>query len=289
MGYIRQTYLADVLTEAGLTVVEIDDPVTGLPWQDHAAKSERERNYEPVGLMNHHTASVGNYPNTPWYPVGKLRLKCNLNIKPDGVVYVISAGYQYDSGYGDRRVLAAVSANIEAPTPTDTYSNGTPGGTNPGVLMNPWFIDIECDHPGDGRAITDTQYASLVRANAAILRYNGWGIHRLKGHLELTRRKIDPYWNYDRAAMRQIRRDTLDLLEADMTTPIPDPQFIPDWAIPYWEPYGDRFWHGNPPPPSASVTHYELANVIAKLGEGSKGDKGDTGIVEIFVDGRQVT
>ena len=60
MGYIRQTYLADVLTEAGLTVVEVDDPVTGLPWQDHAAKSEGERNYEPVGLMNHHTASVGN-------------------------------------------------------------------------------------------------------------------------------------------------------------------------------------------------------------------------------------
>ncbi len=217
MGYIRQTYLADILTTAGVAIVEVTDPVTDKPWQEHAAKQPGECTYEPVGLINHHTASVGHYPAGPWYPVDRLRLKCNLNIKPNGVVYVISAGYQYDSGYGDRRVLASVRSDRAAPKPTDTYNSaGKPAGPNPGVLLNPWFIDIECDHPGDGRPITDAQYEALIRTNAAILTHNSWGIHRLKGHLELTRRKTDPFWNQDRQAMNQVRIDTLNAMEDDM-------------------------------------------------------------------------
>ena len=219
MPYERQLYFKKICEDFGLPFVEVDDPVTGLPWQQHAARDETDRDYVPQGLVNHHTASVSNYPGEPWYPVDKLRTKCNVNIKPDGVVYLISSGYQYDTGYGDRHVLEAVAAGEKPPRPTDTYaSGGVPGGSNPGVLMNPWYIDIECDHPGDGRDITPEQYESLVLFNAGVLLEKGWNINHLIGHKESTRRKIDPFWNQDRNSMDAIRLDTLKVMESYMST-----------------------------------------------------------------------
>ncbi len=222
MPYEYQTYLKDVCIDFGVPYVEVDDPVTGAPWQSHAARGPAERDYVPYMLVNHHTASVNNYPDPPWYPVDRLRTKCNINIKPDGTAYLISAGYQYDTGYGDQDVLEAMVAGVEPPyPPTDTYtSGGVPGGSNPGVLFNPWAIDIECDHPGDGRDITDAQWDSLTRINAGILLHNGWDVHRLIGHGETTRRKIDPYWNDMRVRnnMNLIRFETQKLMEMYMNT-----------------------------------------------------------------------
>ena len=218
MPYERQLYFKDICLEFGIPFVEVTDPVSGLPWTEHAARHEGERDYVPQGLVNHHTASVSNYPATPWYPVDRLRTKCNVNIKPDGVVYLISSGYQYDTGYGDRHVLEAVAAGDVPPRPTDTYASGQPGGTNPGVLMNSWYMDVECDHPGDGRPITAEQYESLVLFNAGVLLEKGWNINHLIGHKESTRRKIDPFWNEDRNSMDAIRLDTLKVMETYMAT-----------------------------------------------------------------------
>ena len=218
MVYERQNYFKQICEDFGLPFVEVTDPVNGLPWTEHAAKMEGERTYAPQGLVNHHTASVGNYPATPWYPVDRLRTKCNVNIKPDGVVYLISSGYQYDTGYGDRFVLEAVADGDKPPRPTDTYVDGKPGGDNPGYLVNSYYIDIECDHPGDGRPITQDQYDSLVLFNAGVLLQNGWNINHLIGHKESTRRKIDPYWNNDRNTMDTIRFDTEKVMESYMAT-----------------------------------------------------------------------
>ena len=275
MSYERQLYFRDICEAFGLPFIEVDDPVTGLPWQLHAARSETERDYVPQGLINHHTASVRNYPEEPWYPVDKLRTKCNVNIKPDGVVYLISSGYQYDSGYGDRNVLQAVVDDVAAPRPTDTYVDGKPGGTNPGVLMNPWFIDIECDHPGDGRDIAAEQYESLVLFNAGVLLAKGWGVKQLKGHKELTRRKIDPYWNQDRNIMNLIRFDTEKAMRMYMSTfkDVPEDHLFFDeieWLA------GEGITKGCNPPendlfcPDAAVTRGQFAAMLFRYDQ-SKG------------------
>ena len=185
---MRLDWLAHDLRAAGLSVIEVPGWLTRsqLP----------ERYYKPEGVANHHTA-----PPVP-YPVNALLKSCNLNVKTDGTVYVISAGYQYDTGRGSSVVLNEVKR--------DTAPPGTAAarGLRDDYNANPYFVDVECDHPGDGSPIPAAQYDALICCNAVICQSMGWTANRVIGHLESTRRKIDPYWNDTRYSMPQIRTDT---------------------------------------------------------------------------------
>jgi hypothetical protein len=211
---MRLDWLADIHRDAGLTVVEH----TG--WKTRTMRPFSD--YTPVGLLNHHTAGssiLTDYPNPPYWSNSSLETKCNYTIRPDGVVSVLNAGWAFDSGYGDRKVLAAVQADQPAPAPTDTYnSSGNPAGSNPGLLMNRWYIDVEVQHRGDGTYIADVQRDALIRSNVAICAYMGWNpATRLIGHRESTTRKIDPRWSGFTNPMPQIRTDTGDAMALSET------------------------------------------------------------------------
>jgi hypothetical protein len=213
---VKLDWLADIHRDAGLTVVEH----TG--WKTRTLRPFDE--YTPVGLLNHHTAGssvLTNYPNPPYYLNGSLEDKCNITIRGDGTVVIVNAGWAADSGYGDAKVLAAVKADQPAPAPSDTYktlSPVTPGGTNPGVLGNAWFIDNEVQHLGNGTFIAAAQRDALIRSNAAILTHMGWDpATRLIGHREWTTRKVDPRWGGFTNPMPLIRQDTQGAMDMPLT------------------------------------------------------------------------
>lgn len=197
MSYRRLLELPDHLAMFGVDFITIDG------WQERAAKGEDERDYTPVGLLNHHTAGPA------WYPVSKLLTKCNLYIDPAGMVHVVSSGYQYDSGYGDPNVLYRVRNGLPIEPPQDTVVADRING-------NPWFIDIEVGHPGDGSPIPPAQRGALIRTNAAICHMMGFDpATQVIGHKEWTRRKIDPRWSSlgHPDSMDFIRIDTMRALE----------------------------------------------------------------------------
>lgn len=220
------TWLAEELMKAGLDVIEHDG------WRTRTLRSFDE--FTPVGLINHHTAGssvLPNYPDLPFYRNESLEEKCNLTIRPDGVVVCLNAGYAADSGFGDHGVLDAVREDREPPEPTDTYIDFdpvTPGGSNPGILGNRWFIDIEVQHLGNGDPVVAVQREALIVANAVICEQMGWDpLTRVIGHREWTSRKTDPRWDGTASPMPKIRADskqrpaiTVRGMEKTMSLPI---------------------------------------------------------------------
>lgn len=207
--------------EAGIPVVEWEGPhpSTGkhVKWRD--MQMPYSSPVTPVGILNHHTA-----PPVP-YPLDKLADRCNWSIRsPDGAVCIVNAGIAYDSGYGDPKVLDRVKTDqpVMGRTttwPTDFTADGRISGTR-------WYIDCEVQHPGDGSPLPEPMLHSLVVSDAAICEHYGWDpASRLLGHLEWTRRKIDPYWNGIVNSMPSIRLAVAAQLaawnqgDADMTTP----------------------------------------------------------------------
>lgn len=215
-------WLADVHRDAGLTVIEH----TG--WKTRTMRPFDD--FHPVGLINHHTAGyrvIPNYPDPPFYRNSALETKCNVTIRPDGVVVILNAGYAYDSGYGAPEVLSAV--RNDRPLPSLRGLDST-------LLGNAWFIDNEVQHLGNGDPIEPVQRDALIRSNAATCEYMEWDPrYRLIGHLEWAPdRKVDPRWDGFANPMPQIREDTRSLIvtepklepEEDLDMPIPTPAFV---------------------------------------------------------------
>lgn len=181
MAYL---WLADALRAEGCRVVEV------AGWGTRRASNST---FRPVGVVVHHTA-----PPVP-FPIEGLLSKCNLNVKRDGTVYVISAGYQYDTGLGSYRVRDETAAGI--PPPARAYQRDL---LDDGYVNDSYF-DIETDHPGDGSPIPDVQRDAVIKAAAAICRGMDWTDGHVIGHSEATRRKIDPRWNGTYDDMQDIR------------------------------------------------------------------------------------
>ena len=190
--------ITDYLAKYSCTFVEWEG------WYSRAAYGEDERDFTPVGLVNHHTAGTNDYDPA------RLLTKCNFYISPVGVTYLLAAGYQADTGMGDPNVLARVRNDQPPTAPQDARPSDRING-------NPWFIDIEVGHWGDGSPIPEVQRDELIRVNAAVCDMYGWDPRtRLIGHKEWTRRKIDPFWSFNGSVdmMEDIRSDTVDLIES---------------------------------------------------------------------------
>lgn len=207
---------------AGLEVVKFDG------WRRRTSRASTKANggrYQPVGVIDHHTA-----PPVP-FPLERLKDKCNISIRhPDGAVCLLNSGWAHDSGWGDRLVLAAVRADSRLPRPTDTYKKTrpqpVPGGSNPAILGNPFFVDIEVQHLGNGSPLLDVMRAALIVTNAAICEFMEWDPQtRVIGHREWTKRKTDPKWDGTSNPMGEIRADTarqMGSTPVDVVRPVPD-------------------------------------------------------------------
>lgn len=176
------TDLADVLRNAGLTVIEVDG------WKTRGVNGNRI--YGPYGGLVHHTGSradiPGNYPTLNTIINGRSDLQgplAQLGLGRDGTWYVIAAGYCNHAGAVDDPDYA----NIRA-------------------------IGVECENPGGNTAWPKVQYDSLVAGCAALARHYGF---KWRGHKEAAApkgRKVDPNLN-----MNTLRNKIAAYKEVDVT------------------------------------------------------------------------
>lgn len=193
---MRLTWLADRLREAWPLVEEHPG------WENRTLRSYVY--YRPKGIINHHTAGsliLHNYPGPPYWPNDRLETKCNVTIKPNGVIAVLNSGWAYDSGNGAPEVYDAVVN--DQPLPPLSGLKSTKGG-------NAHFIDAEVQHLGDGSPIVPIQREALITFNAVVCKEMGWDPrYRVIGHLEWAPdRKVDPRWDGRQNPMPGIREDT---------------------------------------------------------------------------------
>jgi hypothetical protein len=159
--------------------------------------------------MHHHTA-----PPVP-YPVDDLaghdsgKIKCNMNTKPDGTVWVVAyEATNYSSGNGSSKVLKEVRAG------TPPSANAKDRGLSDDTNGNPYFWNFENDHPGNGSIIPAVQYDAIITATNVVLEYWNLDPGNVISHAEWTARKTDPYWNDDKRCIEDLRAG---LGDGDMT------------------------------------------------------------------------
>lgn len=213
-------WMADELRAAGLAPVEL----TG--WKTRSdVRNVYSSELAPIGLINHHTAGASilyNYPEPPYWTDTRLAPVCNITIRPDGTLSVLSAGIAYDSGKGSRKVYDAVRNDRPLPPLAGLTSDMN------GTLH---FIDIEVQHLGNGSPIDPRQHKTLIKTNAVICKHYGWNpMTRLIGHREWAPdRKTDPRWNGSANPMPGIRIATKQAMEEDMSMTGPENWDQADW------------------------------------------------------------
>ena len=185
----------------------------------------------PIAVMHHHTA-----PPVP-FPLSKLdgsldgRIKCNINTKPDGTIWLVAYNAcNYSSGPGSSQVWRDVRNGV---VPT---GNAKSRDLWDDMNGNPWYWNFENDHPGDGSPIPQDQFNSIVGATMVILLHYDLPKTAIISHAEWTRRKIDPLWSTsNRVAITQIRNAVEEGLEM-ATGPNGEPNWdaVADWAKSAW-------------------------------------------------------
>jgi hypothetical protein len=157
------TWLADVLSTAGLKVAEVD----GWKTRGHGTMGDIKL------VMLHHTAGSlnGNMPSLGTVTKGRADLAgplCNIALGRDGTCYVVAAGVAYHAGKGQWQ--------------------GVTAGNSQG-------IGIEAENTGLGEPWSDVQLDAYVRLCAAILKHIGAQPIMAVAHREWALpkgRKIDP-------------------------------------------------------------------------------------------------
>lgn len=203
----------------------------------------------PVGVMVHHTAPPQPYPLDSLAGGRDGRLKANIAPRQNGQLVVITAAAcNYSSGLGSSLVLDAVRAGV---APTGMAKDlGLADNTN----GNPWFWNLEVDHPGNGAPIPFAQWNATVAACAALCARHGWGAERVIAHAEWTGRKNDPRWDNRNAhqnmnAIRAAVALALDSKEPPVSGLTPTPDQLPR---PVFDAAWDRFASAGQPPINAA-------------------------------------
>jgi hypothetical protein len=203
VGDLYLVGLADVLADAGLTVVQL------AGWQTRARGSGGYAPGRPTHVMVHHTAS-------------------NPGSDPDGDVAYIATGADaaplanlYLSRSGAVTVIAAGATNTNG-SGADSWGGGVPDDA-----MNEYAIGIEAANNGTGEPWPTVQQDAYGAMCAALCLAYGIPPHQVRGHVEWAPgRKIDPAgpsrwatsgtWNMD------LFRDDL-ALEPPPPEPTPEP------------------------------------------------------------------
>lgn len=173
---------------------------------------------KPIGVMHHHTTLPVPYPINRLNGSGDGRIKCNINTKSDGTVWMVAyRACNYSSGKGSSVVYKETQRGV-APR-----ANARDRGLVDDMYGNRFYFNFENDHPGNGSPIPQIQLNAIVLATQVVNDYYNLDPEPNKdiSHAEWTRRKIDPYWNRD-------RRSIVDLRSAvggtPPTLPTPDPE-----------------------------------------------------------------
>lgn len=177
------SWLADVLTEAGVEVVEEGD------WLNRSAGSS----FDPIGVLWHHTAATVTSPDNP-HPA----LDICINGRSDLPGPLCQALVDYNG------VFHLISANRANHAGESGGSGPIPAGDG-NTLMVGWEIDYAGDQSGTGgpeQEMSQARYDASVKATAAVLSKLGNDASYARGHRETsTSGKIDPSY-IDLDAMR---------------------------------------------------------------------------------------
>jgi len=154
-------------------------------WRHYA----RPGSFAPVGIVIHHTAGRNDLNTVINGRPGLAGPLANLYFDRDAPhrVTLVSGGLCNHAGPGSAVVL-------------DEVRRGVASGPGAGLRRldddasgNRWFYGFEAENLGDGvQPWPPEQYRAMVAAAAAICRHHRWGAGVVIGHLEWTRRKIDP-------------------------------------------------------------------------------------------------
>lgn len=147
--------------------------------------------FTPVGVVLHHTAAgTDESSNRKVLRRGRAGLAgplCNLYVRRDGTVEVITDGRANDTGKGSSTVLDEVSAGRAV------HRDAKDRGLGSDVSGNRWFFDIEIDNRGTGTEdYPSAQVEAAARSAAALLEHLGRDAGSLIFHRTWTSRKIDP-------------------------------------------------------------------------------------------------
>ncbi|MBV9108402.1 MAG: N-acetylmuramoyl-L-alanine amidase [Gemmatimonadetes bacterium] len=186
--------LLDVLRQAAVDVHEVEG------WRSRT----REGEFNPIGIMNHHTACAehGNAPSLKVCTTGRPAAHgepalpgplCHILLGRDGTAYLIAGDRARcnHAGKGSSVVLEEVRQGIAPP------ANASARGLADDTDGNTYFYGIEVENDGVGEAYSQQQIEALIRINAAICRWKGWTESQIIHHREWTRRKSDMSWKGD--------------------------------------------------------------------------------------------
>jgi hypothetical protein len=137
------------------------------------------------GSMVHHTASGDGTGIVETCYSGRADLPgplCTGVVHKDGTVTLVGNGRSNHAGAGALNVYSAVLDETRIPAPGADTVDG-----------NAHFYGWECVNLGTGKdPWPDVQLEAMVRVQAAVCEFHGWGAQSVIGHLEWTTRKIDP-------------------------------------------------------------------------------------------------
>jgi N-acetylmuramoyl-L-alanine amidase-like protein len=167
---------AGLMRSVGLRVNETEG------WRTRASQGQGGF-FKPIGVMMHHTVSLGAAALTDI----RTNIKANFFVDRSGVIHIVAGGRANHAGFGAQRVLDDVARGV-APSGTAAARGlvDRPSG-------NGHFYGFENENKGDGVQVwPDVQLDTMARAAAALCRRHGWTSQRVIGHAEWTRRKVDP-------------------------------------------------------------------------------------------------
>jgi len=233
------TALRLALLKAGLHIVEESG------WQKRG--NLWNINAKPEGVMHHHTAPPNPYPIRKLYGPPFYRTKCNVATHEDGTLYLVAyKACNYSSGYGMRSVLTDNVRLSIAPT-HNAYKRGLKSG-------NRHFWNYENSHPGDGSPIPQVQLDTIIESTRVVLEHFELDPEQVISHSEWTSRKIDPFWNWSRRAIEEIREGVSMELS-------PEAQRFYEEA---WKAIGSPKATKPPSPPLEPKSGQDILKVLAK-------------------------
>jgi len=264
MGYEHSSllWLPDAMRAEGLNVIELDgwkENEQGYYWSRLRESDGRQVHDgyigDPRGWVWHHTATNG---YTPFVKNGLGQTKANIFMgmwqggsnyrlynsdagQPTAVI--VSAGpSDYSNGSGYKPVLIDhVEADIRFYGPqknSDSY---------PKFYGNRFMGGTEIVHPGNGSPVNQGVFRMAYITASLLSEHYEWSIYRNIGHLDWSRRKIDPRFEQGSPYTMGLFQDAAEGFTAGTVTPPPT------------EPI---------PPPTGD---YEMHTVVRGDGYNSKG------------------
>lgn len=187
MTYRYLTDLADVLVDAGLSVVEVSG------WKTRGRPASTG-GFDPRGIVVHHTGGTADtdaYVN--WMTLdGRTDLPaplCQLALSRRGTVYVCAAG----------RANHAGTARATGPMPATSDGNGM-------------YLGIEAMNTGS-EGWSPAQYDAYVAMCAALCNHYGWPATHVRAHRETS---TTGKWDPGLLDMDKFRNDIATRMEDDM-------------------------------------------------------------------------